>query len=180
MSMPRRLHIGGKVRSDGWEILNVLPGPYVDHVCNANNLPQFEDNTFTEIYASHILEHLDYTGELTNTLKEWNRILTPGGKVYISVPNLDVLAELLLPGNKLTIDERFFVMRMIFGGHMDKYDYHMVGLNQEFLTNFLRNSGYVNINKVKNFDLFDDTSSMIFKEVPISLNMIAEKPHITK
>jgi len=66
---------------------------------------------------------------------------------------------------------------MIFGGHMDKYDYHIVGLNQEFLTNFLRNSGYVNIKKVKNFGLFDDTSSMIFKEVPISLNMIAEKPH---
>lgn len=175
--MHRRLHIGGKVRLDGWEVLNALPGPNVDHVCNANNLSQFEDNTFSEIYASHIVEHLDYMGELTNTLTEWNRVLIPGGRIYISVPDLDILAELFLSGNKLTVAERFFVMRMMFGGHVNKYDYHVVGLNNEFLTNFLHDSGYVNIKKVKNFGLFEDASSMVFKGVQISLNVIAEKVH---
>jgi len=174
--MHRRLHIGGKIKSDGWEVLNANPGPCVDHVCNANNLSQFSDNTFTEIYASHIVEHLDYNGELSDTLREWNRVLGPGGRVFISVPDLDVLAGLVLSKDKLAIDERFFVMRMIFGGHTDKYDYHVVGLNEEFLTQFLSDSGYVNIKKVKDFGLFDDTSCMIFKGVAISLNMIAEKP----
>ncbi len=173
--MPRRLHIGGQIKSDGWEVLNAIPAPYVDHVCNANNLSKFADNTFTEIYASHVVEHLDYNGELTDTLKEWNRVLEPGGRVFISVPDLDTLAGLILAKNKLTVGERFFVMRMIFGGHIDKYDYHVVGLNEEFLTEFLNTSGYVNIKRVKVFGLFNDTSSMIFKGVPISLNMIAEK-----
>ena len=27
----RRLHVGGKVRKEGWEVLNALPGPSVDH-----------------------------------------------------------------------------------------------------------------------------------------------------
>ncbi len=175
MSMHRRLHIGGEVKSDGWEVLNVIPGPYVDHVCNASNLSQFADNTFTEIYASHVIEHFDYNDELPDTLKEWKRVLEPGGRVFISVPDLDVLAELFLSKNKLTFDERFFVMRMIFGGHADEYDYHVVGLNEEFLTRILRNSGYVNMKRVENFGLFDDSSSMIFKGVPISLNVIAEK-----
>ncbi len=174
--MPRRLHIGGQVKSEGWEVLNANPAAYVDHVCNANNLAQFADNTFTEIYASHIVEHLDYMGELVKTLKEWNRVLEPGGKVLISVPDLDVLAELILSKNKLNVGERFHVMRMIFGGHIDQYDYHVVGLNREFLTQYLNAAGYVNVKKVKEFGLFNDTSSMVFKGVAISLNMIAEKP----
>ena len=194
--MVRRLHIGGKTRSEGWEVLNVNPAPYVDHVCNANDLARFTDNTFAEIYASHIVEHLDYMGkqkgspakkglsafgqpvpsELETTLMEWNRVLVPGGKLFIGVPDLDVLAKFILEKNKLTVEERFFVMRMIFGGHVDQYDYHVVGLNQDFLTVYLSASGYVNIKKVPGFGLFNDTSSALFKGVAISLNMIAEKP----
>lgn len=171
----RRLHIGGATRSDGWEVLNAIPAPYVDHVCNANNLSQFSDNTFIEIYASHVVEHLDYIGELENTLKEWNRVLVPGGKLFISVPDLDVLAGLILEKNRLTGNDRFFVMRMIFGGHVDIYDYHVTGLNAEFLTAFLNDAGYINIKRVQEFGLFNDTSSMVFKGTAISLNMIAEK-----
>ncbi|MFC1845227.1 methyltransferase domain-containing protein [Thermodesulfobacteriota bacterium] len=174
--MGRKLHIGGKIKSKGWEILNAVPGPDVDHVCNANNLSKFSDNTFSEIYASHVLEHFDYKGELKDTLKEWNRVLEAGGKIYISVPDLDVLAKLLLAKNELSVDERFEVMRVIFGGHVDKYDYHLVGLNEEFLTNILINSGFVHIQRVRFLDMFDDTSSNVFNGVPISLNMIAEKP----
>lgn len=176
----RRLHIGGTTKADGWEVLNANSAPYVDHVCNANDLSQFSDNTFSEIYASHIVEHLDYHLELVNTLKEWNRVLVEGGKIFISVPDLDVLAGLILEKNSLTVDERFLVMRMIFGGHVDKYDYHVVGLNEAFLTDFLNATGYVNIRTVDAFNLFHDTSSMLFKGVAISLNMIAEKHGISK
>lgn len=171
----RRLHIGGTAKSEGWEVLNANPAPYVDHVCNANDLSRFADETFGELYASHVVEHLDYVDELKNTLKEWNRVLVPGGKVFISVPDLDVLAGLFLERKRLTVDERFFVMRMIFGGHVDQYDYHVVGLNEEFLGGFLHASGYVNIQRVRDFGLFHDTSRMSFKGVAISLNMVAEK-----
>lgn len=174
--MSRKLHIGGQVKTAGWEVLNALPAPYVDHVCNANNLSQFADNSFAEIYASHVVEHLDYAGELAATLKEWHRVLETGGRIFISVPDLDTLARLILAKDKLNVSERFFVMRMLFGGHIDKYDYHVVGLNEEFLTEFLATAGFVNIKRVPEFGLFNDTSSMLFKGVAISLNLIAEKP----
>jgi FkbM family methyltransferase len=176
--MSRKLHIGGQEESEGWEILNATPAPYVTHVCNANDLSIFQDNTFTEIYASHVLEHFDYSAELEATLKEWLRVMEPGGKIYISVPDLDVLAELILQKDKLTVDERFFVMRMMFGGHIDKYDYHVVGLNQDFLAGYLNNAGYTNLRRVNSFGLFNDTSNMQYKETPISLNIIAEKPRL--
>ena len=178
--MPRRLHIGGLTKSEGWEVLNAIPGPHVDHVCNAKDLSRFADNTFSEIYSSHVVEHLDYKDEVLATLKEWNRVLVPGGKLYTSVPDMDVLARLFLDNKTLTAEDRFFVMRMIFGGHVDQYDYHIVGLNEEFLGSYLAASGYVNIGKVEGsgFGIFTDTSSMLFKGVPISLNMIAEKRQI--
>jgi len=176
--MKRKLHIGGQQRADGWEVLNANPAPYVDHVCNATDLSRFADGTFSEVYASHVVEHFDYKNELTATLKEWWRVMEPGGKIYVSVPDLDVLANLILKKDKYTVDERFFVMRMIFGGHVDQYDYHVVGLNEEFLAIFLKTAGYKNIKRVAGFGLFNDTSNMMFKGVAISLNIVAEKPGV--
>lgn len=174
--MPRRLHIGGQVRKDGWEVLDANPGPVVDHVGNANDLSRFPDGTFAEIYASHVVEHLDYKDELVRTLKDWHRVLVPGGRLYVSVPDMDVLAELFLAKDQLSLEERFFVMRMMFGGHVDRYDYHVVGLNEEFLGEFLELAGFDNVTRVGDFGLFEDTSAMRFRGVAISVNLIAEKP----
>lgn len=171
----RRLHLGGKVRSDDWEVLNALPGPNVDHLGNANDLSRFADHSFETVYASHLLEHLDYKEELQRTLLEWRRVLQPGGILQISVPDLEVLAGLIL-NKHLTLPDRFMAMRMIFGGHMDAYDYHQVGLTAEFLSGFLLNAGFVDIQRVDRFGHFADTSDMIFAGQKISLNMQARKP----
>ena len=173
--MTRKLHIGGEICADGWEVLNINPGKHVDHVCNATNMSIFQDNTFDEIYASHIVEHLDYVHVLDSTLKEWRRVLKPGGKISISVPNLDFLAGLLLAKNRTSPEQRFFVMRMMFGGHIDKYDYHLVGLNEEILTAYLLAANYENIKRVDEFGLFEDLSTMKIEGTYISLNMTAGK-----
>ena len=137
----RRLHIGGQVRLPGWEVIDANPGAWVDHVGNAKDLSRFGTGTFSEVYASHVLEHFDYKDELLATLKEWHRVLSPGGMLHISVPDMDILARLFLD-RQLTIEDRFKVMRMIFGGHVDRYDYHVVGLNEEFLRRFFRGGGF--------------------------------------
>ena len=173
--MSRKLHIGGTIPAQGWEILNILPGPHVDHLGNASELSRFPDGSFNDVYASHVVEHLDYRGVLLSTLKEWNRILKPFGRLYISVPDLDVLAKLFIDRERLTSDERFHVMRMMFGGHVDQYDYHLVGLNREFLEGFLVEAGFGQINKVDEFGLFQDTSTMRVKDELISINLIAKK-----
>ncbi len=172
----RRLHIGGQVRADGWEVLNANPGPAVDHVGDARDLRQFADGTFQEIYASHVVEHLDYKDELVTTLREWRRVMAGGGRLYVSVPDLAQLASLFVSKGELDIHERFHVMRMMFGGHLDRFDYHVAGLDQDFLASFLEDAGFINLRRVSSFGLFKDTSEMLFKGVPISLNVIAENP----
>ena len=174
--MTRRLHIGGTTRVEGWEVLSVEPGACVDHVGNANDLGRFADETFIEIYASHVLEHLDYTGEIQRGLKEWHRVLRHGGRVCISVPDLEILASLFIAKDRYSAADRFLVMQMIFGGHVDKHDYHVIGLDETFLAGYLIDAGFVAPARVDSFGLFEDTSTLKFRGTPISLNMIATKP----
>lgn len=174
--MERKLHIGGRQTRYGWEILDVNPGDHVDHVGNAIDLSQFPDGSFHEIYASHVLEHFDYRDALVKALLEWKRILIPGGVLRLSVPDLDVLAGLLLQRDQLDVNQRFAVMRMIFGGHIDAHDYHLVGLNEEFLSGFLAHAGFESIQRVSRHGLFQDTSDMQVSGRLISLNLAALKP----
>jgi predicted SAM-dependent methyltransferase len=173
--MVRKLHIGGKVASLGWEIIDVIPGPHVDHVGDAKDLSRFPDCSFDVIYASHVLEHFDYKDELGSVLREWYRVLKMLGRLYISVPDIDALAKLLLAKDRLTKSDRFYVMRMIFGGHIDTHDYHFVGLNDEFLRDFLTAAGFSAIKKVDIFEIFQDTSCRKFDNELISLNLVAKK-----
>lgn len=52
----------------------------------------FADNTFSAIYASHVLEHL-YRSQAQLLLAECHRVLKPGGVVRLVVPDLHSLVE---------------------------------------------------------------------------------------
>ena len=171
----RRLHIGGVEAKPGWEILNAMALPTTDHVGSAADLTCFPDECFVEVYGSHVLEHLDFKDELQSALREWFRVLAKGGRLYVGVPDLDALARLVLDP-KLSLNDRFHVVKVMFGGHVDEYDYHKVGFNFEILRYFLTEAGFTGIERVHSFGLFNDTSSLTFAETPISLNVIAFKP----
>lgn len=173
-SQARRLHIGGVEQRDGWEILNVARGSTVDHVGRADDLSRFADGTFAELYASHILEHLDFTAELQRGLAEWYRVLTDDGKLYVSVPDMEVLCRLFL-APQLALNDRFKIVKMMFGGHVDEHDYHKVGFNFAILAYFLKEAGFVDITRVDDLGVFDDTSRFVSHGVVISLNVIARK-----
>jgi len=167
----RKLHIGGTEKKEGWEIFNIVEEDYVDHLGDAHDLSRFEDNTFYAVYASHILEHFDYHKELFETLKEWQRVLVPRGKLYVSVPNLDILAMRLLDKEHFNLTDQFNAMRVIFGGHISPYDYHRCGFNQNLLGAVLKETGFIEIQRVSQCNFFNDCSKM-----DLSLNMSAEKP----
>jgi predicted SAM-dependent methyltransferase len=172
----RKLHIGGVIRAEGWEIFDINPSSAVDHIGDARDLSRFPNATFDAIYASHVVEHFDFVRELPETLAEWRRVLIPGGSLYVSAPDLEALARLFLDKERLSVHERFHVMCIIFGGHLDKYDYHVVGLDQDILAKYLLDTGFVRLRRVKRFGFFADSSAMEYKGVPISINLIADKP----
>jgi SAM-dependent methyltransferase len=89
----RYLEIGpGPTRIAGFETLNVVGGPQVDYVCNATARLPFLKETFDIVYASHILEHAAWYRSL-DTLREWVRVLKPGGVLEVWVPDGLKIAE---------------------------------------------------------------------------------------
>lgn len=83
----RKLEIGpGAQRIEGFETLNVLPNSNVDYVWDAAKRLPFRDGTFEVVYASHILEHIPWYNT-EQVLAEWVRIVAPGGRLEIWVPD---------------------------------------------------------------------------------------------
>jgi predicted SAM-dependent methyltransferase len=169
-----RLHIGGREIRDGWKILNIQPGEGVDFVGDIQDLSQFADESCNEIYGSHVLEHISQA-RMVPTLKGFHRILKRGGRLMISVPDLEVLCKLFVRP-QLDVLARFHIMRMMFGGQTDAADFHHIGLTFEFLSEYMGAAGFSRMERVAGFNLFNDTSSFApYDNVPISLNVIVYK-----
>ena len=165
-----RLHIGGTTRREGWTILNIVPGPDIDFVGDCQDLSHLADASVDEIYASHVLEHLDYRHELPRALKECNRILKNTGVFCISVPDMQILCWLFRHPN-LSLKARFAIMQKIFGAHVDAHDHHKVGLDYDLLRHYLSQAGFRRVERVESLGVFNDTSEMQMLGVRISLNV---------
>ena len=92
----RMLEIGpGAERLPGFETLNLIPGPYTDHVSDARKLP-FRKGEFDVVYSAHCIEHLEWF-EVEGVIAEWARVLVPGGHLEVhtvnSVPLLKAMIE---------------------------------------------------------------------------------------
>jgi len=77
----------------------------------------YEDNSIDEIYAGHVVEHLPYD-KIQDTLKEWNRVLSPQGTVTIVIPDMVKAIEWFKSG-KFTFDE----VQGIFYGYWKSLDW---------------------------------------------------------
>ena len=171
-----KLHIGGKEAHPEWKIFDIEQRSEVDYVGDASDLSRFNDESIESIYASHVLEHFYYSlnYELSFTLTEWCRVLKKGGQLMISVPDLRALCW-LYTRHDIGIEERFQIMRMMFGGQSNQYDVHKVGFDFDILCMYLSEAGFSECQRVFEFNLFNDCSVIQYLYTPISLNVIATK-----
>ena len=79
-----KLNIGGEQKKEGWKILNIQKKDGVDFIGDISDLSQFSENSVEEIYASHVVEHVEQS-KIESTFEGIHRILKDNGKFYVHV-----------------------------------------------------------------------------------------------
>lgn len=101
-----KLNLGCQVHYfEGWvnqDIVGYDPGIKTDLVCDAAELP-LEDDSVDFIYAGHLVEHY-FPDTLPAAIREWRRVLKPGGKLVILTPDCGAVFRDYAQG-KLNIEE---------------------------------------------------------------------------
>lgn len=82
-----KLHVGcGQGHLPGWVNIDVHPAPLALNVLAG--LP-FGDGSASHVFVSHLLEHLYFPRDVQPFLAELRRVLAPGGRVRIVVPDVE-------------------------------------------------------------------------------------------
>src|SRR5579864_6406197 len=69
--------------------------PFADlHVADAQQALPFGDSQFEAVSCIEVIEHLDAPGALVD---EIYRVLKPGGKLFLTTPNVDAMMRIVRP-----------------------------------------------------------------------------------
>ena len=108
----RKIEIGGGPHAQrGYLHVDIDPAAHhLEYTAPAWSLP-FPDGWATEIVAVHALEHVE-PARLVETLAEWRRVLAPGGRVQVHVPNGPALFAAF---ERAPVDEKWPIMGSLLG-----------------------------------------------------------------
>jgi len=139
-----KLNLGSNnIRIPGYTNVDLVAHENVDIVANAISLPQ-EDNSVDEILSSHLIEHFHFHDGL-KALKEWFRVLKPGGKLIIECPDLEAFCRNFL---KLSEEERPRYYVQLFGYPWEDGQSHKFGYTHSQIIWSLQTCGFHNIKEL--------------------------------
>lgn len=139
MSVKLDVGSGGPAASylgEGWLGVDPYVG-FADVSADMNCLP-YDNNTVDEIHTSHALEHIG-RHEVAPTLREWYRVLVPGGRVTIKVPDLEWCVRHWLD-HKHSLG---WNIDIIFGNQNHEGEFHKTGFTTVTLTQYVVDAGFV-------------------------------------
>lgn len=123
-------------------------GKTPDVLCDLHHLSPFEDNTVDEVLSVHVVEHF-WRWEVLDILKEWVRVLKPGGKMVLECPNLLSACEEFLKNPEAAAfggPEGQRSMWVFYGDPRwkDPYMVHRWGYTPQSLSKLMQEAGLVN------------------------------------
>lgn len=140
---------GENPTKEGFKTCDIRDLPGVDYVCAAWDIDQYIDkNSVDEIYSRHFFEHLTFAqGE--NVLEVWYKILKPGGRMEMMLPNMDFhIHQWMTKTNLQHAKEGFWGIQR--GDFDDLWDVHKSGYNFATLSELLTSFKFTAIKSLKN------------------------------
>jgi hypothetical protein len=153
VNKPIRLNLGcGDKILDGYINVDVAPsraGKKPDVLCDLHHLEPFASDSVDEILAVHVIEHF-WRWEVVDILKEWVRVLKPGGKLILECPNLITACQEFLkdPLQRSRPDKNGQTTMWVFYGDpgwKDPLMVHRWGYTPESLAEVMREAGLIEI-----------------------------------
>lgn len=111
--------------------------PYSEHAdirASMDSVP-LPDGSVSEIWSSHALEHLNKF-QTVPTLREWKRLLVPGGIAQIDVPNLLWACQ-----NWIWRQSNDWHMDVLFGMNNKPGETHMQGFTPAIMAGYVAEAG---------------------------------------
>ena len=146
--LPKRLNVGCgyDIRRD---YLNVdLVGRHnPDLVADATNLPMLPSGHFDEVVAQDVWEHFE-RAKTAPALAEWARLLSPAGSLFIRIPSLLHLVDMLLAAERSGAAPVKEVLHLMYGTQAYTGDYHLTGFTPAVLEDLFAGAGLI-INEVQ-------------------------------
>lgn len=108
-----RLNLGcGSEKRAGYVNVDVDPAVGPDVVASADDLSMFADESVDVVESYHLFEHFTYFDAL-RCLREWHRVLRPGGLLVMELPNFWRCIEELY--HRRSFDHEDLFMCGVFG-----------------------------------------------------------------
>jgi len=142
----------------GWLSLDMRGSP--DILDDAKTMKKVKDESCEQIIASHILEHMQYIGrgeervlQTINILKLWRSKLFSNGKIFISIPDADVIIDTLFKYKECywalnDIVEKGDILGYLYGYMAESWDSHSMLYNFSCLKYCLQQAGFINIQRI--------------------------------
>ena len=169
-----KLNLGSRNRAiPGFLGMDIDKHEGVDIVGDISDLSRHADISVSEIYSSHVLEHFPHT-KTVEVLKEWHRVLEPGGILYVAVPDFKRTVELYA---KCGLND--WVQNYLMGDQGYATAFHYAIFDEGRLRKILKQAGFSEASVVHEFpvghelDCSRNVSTLDGKN--ISLNMVAVK-----
>ena len=174
-----KIHIGpGDINLQGWINIDARHFSHIHIVSNNINLDEFTDNSISEIYLCHVLEHVSFD-DAKKFLSKMYLKLHSNGILRISVPSFDSIIK-IYENNSSNLD---LVKYALMGGQDYEYNFHKSIYNKSELEMILTSSGFKTVemwDTVADFGMpIGDWSATYYDSkigrIPISLNLKAIK-----
>lgn len=129
---------------------------------DAGDVSQFPDDV-EEIYASHLLEHIEHT-RVPDLLKAWHGVLEDNGTLTINVPDMRWVAEQILKyeSGQMIDSQHYYewegehgMEQIIYGSEVHDGEYHKSGYTQSSLTELLQGAGFSSVEVTRGYDAHD-------------------------
>lgn len=137
----------GYSRIPGFERVDIDPDVQPDHLCDAKELSKnMGEGVAAELRAHHILEHF-YVREAFSVVRDWWKVLQPGGRLEIAVPDCGYAARAYADGR---IDHGQYA-KIILGGDQTATQWmlHKNVFTAERLQRLLFITGFVRVKDIR-------------------------------